>query len=1444
MIDFNDLIPKAIPASPPIDFGDLMPQGSLDAMEPLDPNMTGTALMDEIGKGRRPEPVDMPEIVDPQGLTGDILRPKGEKPLRAAWQIPKGLAGGVEQMVGTAGTMMRAMAEKASIGDILTRHTDLPFGAGAIAEYIVRKFGPKAPAEFFDKQMEKYAKQGEKWADFWEEQANKGWEAPEPEIMNAKWREMPVTKGAATISRAVPNYLAAIGLSTLTKNPQAGLLFISATSSAGAYRRQRKAGAGVTKAQAIATMTGAWEYVTELVPFQEIFKPAKSTFNKMFKLGTMEAAQEFVQGIGENFLEYFGYKAKDLKSVPDAVKEGLQHAMDNWRENVVAGAGLGIMGGGVSTGLPAMDKSIIEKAKQKSIEEFQTEQERLYQIEKAKPTPTEAIVVPSKPVAPITKPKAKITPAKAEGEIAVAEGKVRLFHGTPDKTLDLQSLKEKKSTQGIGIYFTDSAKEASKYKKTGKIIEVEAENLNLWNNQKATKAEQNKLGDLYDKYAKQLGERGEKAMNMALKELGYDGKVIEITPTRNEYIIFESSKDKLTVAQPVAKAEPAKKQFLEMTREEQVEYVDSLRKKPIQELSLADYRDMHAKRFLPGASQWERGYIKNRASIDADYRKAIKAAKETEPVKPKPSESANAFEQPISPVTEFEESKKDIKRKLRAKPGFAMIPSANEFKEIGNELKDIAKSISKPQEDVVIDVAGAIEKWRANTNLAGLYADWSQASLKKIKATAKQATDVDNWLDNPVTYQEVFDKLPDKVKGLGRTLKEDYEKLKNIAKDNDILQTWVDNYTPHLYKDNWTRLKRTLWPVGGKLGTKFRHAKQRVFKTMDEARKAGLHPITDPIVKNATYKYQLFKTLANKNLLETLKKMKREDGLPLIMGRPKNVDKLRIYENEYEWVNVPGLQRFMYVGEAGEMPMLVRQSAKADPQVAKVLNNVFAPWTPRAKWVRGYMWLRGRVKRLIMYNPLIHSWNIWSDVFDEVNFNPYSLVKVQLRGKKLYKTQDALVERAVAAGLQIQSGFGLARDLRKSMKETAAWEFIKPLRAIEEWSDKHLWQGTVRNAQIGLFETLTKKIAKEQPAWSQDKVDRTTTTYINTLLGTIPHTWFSKTGREVSSVLLFARNWTLSNIDMVVKAATYGRKGMGMKTLTKEEQTRIGKEYQKHLLKGFAGLMLFSNMLQLAFLLITNKLKRDKIIEGSEVELHTTFQNEKKHWYDIDTGLDTKKGQRVYLVAPFFRYIRDYIGWASEPAKTLYNKIEPVLKNTIETVANYSVWQKKQISKEGAPTWESIKQRMEYFVKGITPSAVFAARPGYVPTKFEWLIPFSGTWIRRGAPGGKFTGLMWDFRSKRGYKKSKVDEKIDEYLQRGDFKNAVITMAKEKRYMTTQGMKMRILETIAPLNYYWQTSGKREKAIFLMWLRENGHSTRDLQKDLGRELEELANREN
>lgn len=842
-----------------------------------------------------------------------------------------------------------------------------------------------------------------------------------------------------------------------------------------------------------------------------------------------------------------------------------------------------------------------------------------------------------------------------------------------------------------------------------------------------------------------------------------------------------------------------------------------------------------------------------KAVVDAGHSGEIVSIEKVQPAPAKPeadlpSSEAQAYKQPHLVQKNPTQDIQDAKRQARAEPGFLRIPQLSEFKAMADKLKTNLAKLNNPERDVVRDAFGAIEKWRAETNYAGLLTDWSKQTLKALKITPKELDTITHYMDNPSQYKAQFDALPQNAKDLAAILRADFDEMGRIAKEAGVLDTWIEDYITHIYKDNPKTVFRVLYPQGGKLGTKFRFAKQRKIPTLDDAKRLGLHPITDPILLNSVYKNQLYKTIANRNLIRMLKALKREDGLPLIMGRPRNPAKLRVWDNEYEWVNVPALKRFMYVGEAKGKPLLVKMNAKADPEAAKILNNAFGPWQPVPKIVGAYRWLRGKAKRLIMYNPLIHGSNITSDVMDEVSpwYFPLRLGKAigtMRRGSQLYKRKDAIVERMVKAGVSVQMSYGLARDLRLAMKETPAHTLFSPISKLEAISDELLWEGMVRNAQIGLFESLTKEVGGQHPDWTQERIDKVIATHINTLLGTLPHTWFSEWGRKASSIAFFARNWTVSNADLVVRAVTGGRKGLGVKALSPEEKTRLGKLNARHLAKGIYALVLFANLLQAGFILVTNALKKKEIIKGRPTPLHTTFQNENwKHWIDVDTGLKNNKGQTIYLVPPFFRYIRDYWGYATQPAKTLYNKLEPVMKNAVEAIVNYSVWQHKQISDRGAPTYKQVLQRAEYFVKGITPSALYAGRPGEVPTWFEWAIPFTGTWIRRGAPGGKYTSLIWEYRTEKGYEKLLIDHKIDEQLQRGEFGEALQAMIETGRYSTSDGMADRIAEFAVPLNHYWNQLSEKEKTGFLKWLEERGYSQKGFLEEKQKELSAIEQR--
>lgn len=847
------------------------------------------------------------------------------------------------------------------------------------------------------------------------------------------------------------------------------------------------------------------------------------------------------------------------------------------------------------------------------------------------------------------------------------------------------------------------------------------------------------------------------------------------------------------------------------------------------------------------------------------------------PEKDMPSSSAPAYRNkaPEDINTEAAEVIADVKRTTAVLPteelppgeaGFVRIPGIDDFKDVSQRMRDGLAKLAEPQRDIVTDVYAAIDKNRCEYNKAGLLADWAKESIDAVPATVGEKELVTRWIDDPESYQPEYDLLPSEAKALADTLKQDFYELWQTANDLGVEVAWRENYMTHIWMDNRAKVLKTLYPAGGKLGKAFSFAKPRKIETISEGEALGLHPILDPAVLNSTYKLHLYRTIANRNLLQTLAQMVREDGMPLIMGKPRDPEKLRIWAEEYRTVNVPALSKYMYVGEAGDRGVLLAKTpARADPQVAKALNDAFDPYVTRNGWIRAYNMAKAQIKGIIVINPAIHGGNVFSDILDEMNFRLIRTVRNIRKGRQYYKNRDEIVVRAVEAGVELvtshSTGIHLQQEImRGSNALRGIFEPIgKPLRAVHKFTFDF-----VRDCQIAMFDYMTTRVAKENPTMSQDSVDRLVANATNTNLGTIPHTYMPKWLRVTGSILLWARNWTFSNIDMVVKVLSGGRLGLGMKALSREEQVEVAKIFLKHILKGIAGLITFANLMQMSRIGIENELKEQGVLSGDPEPMRSTFQNEPGHSLDIDTGFKDKTGRTIYITPWLFRYIRDYFGYARDiknmEARTAYNKGEILLKQAIEQFANYSVWQRDAIAKPGAPTWDKIKARARYFVESITPSAFYAQRPGRVKTPIEWIVPWTGTWIRRGAPGGRFTDLLWEFRTKQGYKDSKVDMKIDEHLQKGEFLEANKLMDEQygmaearalynaddkagrrpnrgiAKINAVQNRKAdRLTKMSAPLNFYWNTMSKKEKEKYVEYLMEHNYDLADLKAALDKE---------
>ncbi|MEE8208021.1 MAG: hypothetical protein V3T88_03580, partial [Nitrosomonadaceae bacterium] len=269
---------------------------------------------------------------------GQVIKEAAAAPVRT---IESMVAGGI-------GGLMRMGAEKAQIGPRIAenvarlgRLTGKIPGDIVTVEHLIRKHGLDKPYAFYDRKMKKLADAGRKISDFWNEQANKGWEAPNPDIVEARWRDRPVSKTVSAVSSGLTSIGVVVGTTALTKSPRAGLTVLAASETGGMYNRLRGEKTPVDVASKLALMAGAWTYVTEKIPFERLMKPGIRSFTSAFKQAGWEGGQEVIEGIGHNLLEYFGYDYRRPSDIPTAVKAATDHMMDNWVDSLVGGIGAG-----------------------------------------------------------------------------------------------------------------------------------------------------------------------------------------------------------------------------------------------------------------------------------------------------------------------------------------------------------------------------------------------------------------------------------------------------------------------------------------------------------------------------------------------------------------------------------------------------------------------------------------------------------------------------------------------------------------------------------------------------------------------------------------------------------------------------------------------------------------------------------------------------------------------------------------------------------------------------------------------------------------------------------------------------------------------------------------------------------------------------------------------
>jgi|TARA_Y100000310_G_scaffold276896_1_gene294379 hypothetical protein len=751
---------------------------------------------------------------------------------------------------------------------------------------------------------------------------------------------------------------------------------------------------------------------------------------------------------------------------------------------------------------------------------------------------------------------------------------------------------------------------------------------------------------------------------------------------------------------------------------------------------------------------------------------------------------------------------------------------------------------------IIYSVQNIVQTKLAHDNIAAFEGNTHRAKFETLIKKNKISSNRYATIMNARFSKKDYDSLSSKELELLDKWEDHWEVGLEFGRQAGIIDNAVDNYWPGVFegkpKANQQKIENYI-----KLNPESQFAKEKRYVSPEMAEEAGLKPVYDIPVLVEKWWRSVGEAKSAKEFIDRVKDLPTtHEGHPVVSSN---------FVEGYKSSNNPQLLRNILGKSYGKVWM--------HPEIYEDFQHLMSP--PEAGPIKSvYIKARGNLKRIVMINPLIHGWNIYSDTFNEMWMRHWDSVLPpfyktarmigflaprysEAKREQFFKkwgfdgtTED--MRRVMAGDGRVNMDVAGARgveleDYQKGhMRDLAANPLTKiarhPIKEIKWMSDKYLWGRIVQSAQEVIFAIKYGTFIKD--GHTPKRAAAMAGSQTNTLLGTIGPEVFTPTNASYLNAMFFARNWTISNVRIVSGAMgvtdpkipaipyilpkkVHGQpvaRFLAHKGFTPEEMKSHQKEYAKHLVKSVVGLFTITNALNYIFTGtegLTKKLDKKKA--------KYAFENPEGHRWDVDLGTTDKEGNRIYTVQPTYRYTRDYLGWASDPLKTFFNKMEPMLKMGLEQLFDYSVWASKNIEHPGATFAENAKRRLRYAFDGLTPAGQYFDRPGEVRNWYERLAPLVGTWIRHGTVGDQLGQRINEFQNLKRYKREQLDIELDEMLQNareGDYTETIAKMVKERRYTSIRGIANRLSKYKNPFWYKYKTllNSPQLQLEFRTWL--------------------------
>ena len=490
---------------------------------------------------------------------------------------------------------------------------------------------------------------------------------------------------------------------------------------------------------------------------------------------------------------------------------------------------------------------------------------------------------------------------------------------------------------------------------------------------------------------------------------------------------------------------------------------------------------------------------------------------------------------------------------------------------------------------------------------------------------------------------------PDELK-MAKELRGFTDHVFNFGNKEGVLTSYLENYVPHMWKRGTGSVKDAIERLSRRSqSTTTGHNKQRSIPTLKEGIELGLEPATLDIAEIVRlYGNAMHQTVANKRLVTTLQNTVLSDGTKLMVDAADA-------PSSYVAIDHPSLK-----GQA------------IHPDLKFPVKAVFESFDPNI-WFRSALALNFTSKRMLVSMSAFHANALVESAIYSGNPNVFN----NMRYADLLRTGKAgdLVDQALRSGLMLgtiddvgtDAFYGAIDTVRKTADRLSPLTKLaigKPLQGFEKanrFVDHIMWDRIATGSKLAVFAAEVEK-ALLNPANKDipiDKLKRQVAQSVNDMFGgqewtgvaeafesriarELAFTATSKVGRAFGQLLMFAPDWTTSNLRVLGKA---------IPGIT--ENPQISKLHQYYAYRGAAFFA----------------------IAGSAVNMIYTG---KPIWENKDpTMIDLGNGQRM----TFSKQFVEPFHWADDPWKTALNKGGIIPKAAASQALN-----KQYISVHGAPS--------------------------------------------------------------------------------------------------------------------------------------------------------------